>query len=128
MVKFSSVHGEEDPWVRITGWGRGVEVRSEEDLNAFRRLIAEPGADRRAVIFNWMPRSQRRSMVERIHAMGIELRLFDASDKKLAQVETSTTGKLQIVGVLLLTLPVRVAMRLSGRKSELFEATTARQV
>jgi hypothetical protein len=67
-------------------------------------------------------------MVERIHAMGIELRPFDDSDKKLAEVETSTKGKLQIVGVLLLTLPVRVAMRISGRKTELFDATTERQI
>ena len=55
MVKFSSVHGEQDPWVRITGW------------------------------------------------VG--------------------TGKLQIVGVLVLTFPVRVAMRLSGRRTQQFEAT-----
>ena len=49
------------PWGEVLNWGRCVSVTSADDIDAVHRLIAAPGSDRRAAVFEWQTNTRRRT-------------------------------------------------------------------
>lgn len=117
-----SVSGEFEPnaWGEILNWGRCVKVESPDDIDAVHRLVAAPGNDRRAVVFKWLNRGQRETLIAAIQATGLALRPFDDSDMAVAVAQRrSGTGRLLAVP----GLPYLIFMRVRGRSTQMYEVT-----
>ena len=103
----------------MPGWGRCVEVASNDDIDSVHRLVTAPGRDRRAVVFCWQTKSKRRALVDALEATGLVLRPFDDTDRAASSFHPSFREFLLMVP----GLPYILVMRLRGRKTQMYEVT-----
>lgn len=120
-----SVSGEFEtgPWGHVQDWGRSVTVASLDDIHTVQRLVITPGGDRRAVIFERLTNSDRQTLIDAISATGLVLRPFDDDDKAVASDRLTWTERLVVLGVLVLSSPYLLIMRVRGRTTRIYEVT-----
>jgi hypothetical protein len=107
------------PWGEVLNWGRCVNVTSADDIDDVHRLIAAPGSDRRAVVFEWQTNTQRTTLIDALEASGLALRPFDDTDRAISSFRpTGVERLLTIPG-----LPYVLIMRLRGRTTRMYEVT-----
>lgn len=116
-----SVSGEfeESPWGTVLNWGRCAKVDSVDDVDTVHRLVAVPGSDRRAVIFEWQTTTRRQTLINALEADGLALRLFDGTDHAVSSFRPTITERL----LMLPGLPYVLIMRLRGRTTRMYEVT-----
>jgi hypothetical protein len=120
MMRTVSGEFETSPWGEVLNWGRCVTVTSVDDIDSVHRLIAAPGRDRRAVVFEWQTNAQRRTLVHALEAAGLGLRPFDAADRAVSSFRPTHVERLLMVP----GLPYVLFMRLRGRTTRMYEVTT----
>jgi hypothetical protein len=119
MMRSVSGEFEESPWGTILNWGRCVKVDSVDDIDAVYRLMAAPGSDRRAVVFEWQTRTRRETLIDALEAARLALRPFDDTDNAVSSFRlTGTEWLLMVPG-----LPYVLIMRLRGRTTRMYEVT-----
>lgn len=120
MMRSVSGEFEESPWGTVLNWGRCIKVDSVDDIDTVHRLLAAPGSDRRAVIFEWQTTTHRQTLIDALEAAGLALRPFDDTDHTVSSWRpTSTEWLLMLPG-----LPYVLIMRLRGRTTRMYEVTT----
>ncbi len=122
-----TVRGEffENPWTELPGWGRGVCIRSSDDVDAVLRLIDTPGTFRRAVILENLSTPERRRFLRAIEGLGVDLSEFTDSDKRaMASRGLGVRERMAVWGSIVLAAPFLLARRLRGRRTEVFEITS----
>jgi hypothetical protein len=107
------------PWGEVLNWGRCVNVTSADDIDAVHRLIAAPGSDRRAVVFERQTNTQRTTLIDALEAPGLALRPFDDTDLAKSSFRPTGVERLLIVP----GLPYLLIMRLRGRTTRMYEVT-----
>lgn len=117
--------------VRIDGWGRGVEIRNDESVARLRGFVEDAlPRERWAAVLVSMTRRDRHRWEERLRSAGLEPREVDRRteidptstfDARLGEPLTSRA-------VQLLALPAWLAIRLSGRKTVIYQVTDRRRV
>jgi hypothetical protein len=124
-VRIVSGEFDEDPWIALHGWGRGVRVRSSADLEAVHNLINDNGAFRRAVVFDNLTVRQRRELITAIEDLGVELHEFTDRDKADMAIRTQgAKDKLLSWLSFALASPLLVARRLQGRTTRMLEISS----
>ena len=119
MMRSVSGEFEESPWGIVLNWGRCTKVDSVDDIDTVHRLLAVPGSDRRAVIFEWQTTTRRQTLIDALKASGLTLRPFDDTDNAVSSFRpTGTEWLLMIPG-----LPYVLIMRLRGRTTRMYEVT-----
>ena len=123
-MRSASGEFETSPWDEVINWGRCVKVDSVDDISAVHRLVAAPGGDRRAVVFEWLNKVQRQTLIDAIQATGLGLRPFDDHDRHTTTFRLSGFERLLIIP----GLPHLLMMRLRGRTTQMYEVTKAHAV
>lgn len=122
MMRTVSGEFETTPWGDVLNWGRCVTVASADDIDSVHRLVAAPGSDRRAVVFEWQTTTQRKTLVQAFEAAGLTLRPFDAEDLAVSSFRPTGIERLLIIPGLSHVL----VMRLRGRTTRMYEVTRTR--
>ena len=114
--------------VPVPGWGWTLEVRNDESVDRLRRFVedASPG-ERWAAVIPWMTRRDRRHWEQRLRAAGLTLRETDPREvidqANAAAMDASPERRSDSRAIRFLSLPAFVAIRLSGRRTVVYETT-----